>query len=103
MSYLRVLPRDAFNEANLLKCIGKLTLLIEEKTINWRYEFKYPDEGFIIEQDESDGSIFVSNLYFYDESGEEMGLHRPLNSRESWPLMDKNYSYIFNDKGEVLA
>ncbi len=31
MTYHRVLPRDAFNEAKLLKCIGKLTLLIEDK------------------------------------------------------------------------
>jgi hypothetical protein len=27
---IRVLPRDAFNDANLLKCIGQLVLLIED-------------------------------------------------------------------------
>lgn len=29
-NYERVVPRDLFNEANLLKCIGKLVLEIEE-------------------------------------------------------------------------
>ncbi len=30
MSYMRILPRDAFNEANFLKCLAKLTMDIED-------------------------------------------------------------------------
>lgn len=44
MKYNRVLPRDAFNDANLLKCIAKLTMDIEDGYLkNWQYHFD--DQG----------------------------------------------------------
>ncbi len=30
MPYHRVLPRDLFNDANLLKCMGRLIMLIDD-------------------------------------------------------------------------
>lgn len=103
MSYIRVLPRDAFNEAKLLKCIGKLTLLIEDRMLpGWTYE--YDGEPFAIEQDQNDGSIFVSNIEFL-KSGIPIHLATPLNSRSSWPLQASGAGhdgdYVFSEDGKI--
>jgi hypothetical protein len=83
MSYRRVIPRDLFNEANLLKCLGQLALA----TDIW-LDVKLDHNGldrFDIHQDPSDGSIFVNNLAVFVH-GQRIHVSRPLNSRESWPL-----------------
>lgn len=105
---LRVLPRDAFNDASLLKCIGKLTMMIEDGMLDLKYE--YDGEPFDICQDESDGSTFVRNIVFYTAdvdgfTGRLIRHRRPMNSRDNWPLMlylgDDEY-YAFNEKGEYM-
>lgn len=84
ISYLRVLPRDAFNEANLLKCIGKLTLLIEDGLApDWVFE--YDNSPFDIQQSDDDGSIFVANIQLRFR-GDPVRVFRPLNARDAWPL-----------------
>lgn len=99
MSYIRVLPRDAFNESKLLKCIGRLTLLIEDrKAPDWSYEFD--GEPFQIEQDQNDGSVFIANLQFY-RNGEPVALSTGLNSKAPWPLRDENGESVFNDNGDL--
>ncbi len=104
----RVLPRDAFNDANLLKCIGQLTLLIEDGKVNLSYD--YNGEPFDIVQDESDGSTFVSNINFFTKStdgftGQLIRHRRPMNSRDQWPLIlylnDSEY-YAFDEKGKFM-
>lgn len=101
MSYARVLPRDAFNEAKLLKCIGKLTLLIENCVApSWAYE--YDGEPFDIRQDPSDGSIYVSNVRFTFK-GEPVTVSTPLNSRADWPLQTADLEEIFTEQGELVA
>ena len=85
MSYIRVIPRDLFNEASLLKCLGKLYILVENTT-DRSAKFDVEDvPAFEIQQDENDGSIYVANLPF-SVSGRRVHLSRPLNSREPWPL-----------------
>lgn len=100
----RVLPRDAFNDANLLKCIGRLTMMIEDGEIPWlRYE--YDGQPFDIQQDASNGSTYVSNLTFYTTDGSRIVHERQLNSRDAWPLElyigDAGY-YAFSENGEFL-
>lgn len=101
---IRVLPRDAFNDANLLKCIGQLTLLIEDGMLsNWH--FHYDGEPFNIEQNEGDGSTSVTNISFWHKK-RPVFLHRPLNSRTLWPLY-AIYNFgefeqsVFDDAGNV--
>lgn len=109
MSYLRVIPRDLFNEADLLKCLGRLWILLDE-TRGHRArlgdtEGDHSGEAFEIVQDESDGSIYVANLPF--RIGKmEYTLFRPLNARNPWPL----YMHaagddlaIFNEDGRFTA
>lgn len=109
--YQRVIPRDLFNEANLLKCVGRLVLLIEDGKLDWRYD--YDNTPFEIYQDESDGSIKIANIHFWDTTiGERIYVWNPLNSRAPWPVVaasalwedgeekpvfDSNGNFIFND------
>ena len=84
MAYVRVIPRDLFNEASLLKCLGHLYILLETKSSNAKFDVE-DLPVFDIQQDESDGSISVANLPF-SVGGRRVHLSRPLNSRGSWPL-----------------
>lgn len=83
MSYLRVIPRDLFNEASLLKCYGKLYLETEG---NRNATFGDSDfDSFDVVQREDDGYLFIENLPF-TVGANKYRLVRPLNSREAWPL-----------------
>ena len=88
MSYRRVIPRDLFNGANLLKCYGQLWLKLEGRHghachgIRW---VERSDAGFAVEQDPADGSITVASIDLF-VLGVRVALYRPLNSREPWPL-----------------
>lgn len=90
MNYTRVIPRDLFNEANLLKCYGRLWILLDEMV--GHHEAQLGDKNnehygaaFNIVQDETDGSISIWNLCFYVH-GKNYRLFRPLNARSPWPL-----------------
>lgn len=86
MTYRRTLPRDAFNEADLLKMVGKLWIAVHENHPGNTARFVEEDVArFEIEQDPSSGSISVVNLTF-EVAGVRHLLERPLNSRDPWPL-----------------
>lgn len=88
MTYTRVIPRDLFNEADLLKCYGRLWILLDETrghVAQLGEEEQLPGAPFEIWQDEADGSISVANVPFTIR-GERWRLSRPLNCRNPWPL-----------------
>ena len=97
MTYKRVLPRDAFNEAKLLKCVGKLTLMIEDGQLPvWCYH--YDGDAFNIVQDDSDGSISVANITFW-RNKRQVHVFTPLNDKSLWPALvrdgsDDYYLYL---------
>jgi hypothetical protein len=100
MSYQRVIPRDLFNEANLLKCLGKVYLNLENLNIQ-DVELIHDGGRFNIEQDECSGVIYATNIYL---SVRETTYHfiRPLNSRGEWPLYmvdNSNEIDVFNPDG----
>ena len=107
MSYLRVIPRDLFNEANLLKCLGKLALQIHEgflPFLQMELEEGPDDQGFLIAQNPDSGGIFCSNLTVTFK-GKPVHLERPLNSRKSWPLLlvtETDYIEVFDEQGTIL-
>ena len=104
MSYIRVIPRDLFNEANLLKCIGQLYIKIE--SIGFTHVAQFSEghlSHFQIEQDPSDGSIYVANLQF-QIGNRHYHLSRPLNSRQPWPLYasrDDDSIPVFDEDGTL--
>jgi hypothetical protein len=104
--YIRVIPRDLFNEANLLKCMGRLW--IETERFQPRaVEFEHDGEPFLIEQDEDSGSLFVANVQLRIH-GQPCTLWRPLNSRRAFPLYLRSENgleevEVFEEDGKLSA
>lgn len=80
--YIRVIPRDLFNEANLLKCLGRLALLAERAP---GVLVDHDGGPFEVVQNDDDGSISVPSVDVR-VAGVRLLLWRPLNAREPWPL-----------------
>lgn len=108
--YRRVLPRDLFNEASLLKCLGRLVILLGE-THDHAAGFEEEELPFFdIVQDYHSGAIGVANLTF-TIGGVRHRLLRPLNSRDTWPLWveesdndpDFDPVKVFDDDGNFSA
>lgn len=111
--YIRVIPRDLFNEANLLKCLGQLYIALENLHGQHRAKYAIEDvERFDIHQSPDDGSIYVANLPFMID-GRIYHLSRPLNSRQPWPLYatlswpqpgeEQTVTAVFTDEGKLSA
>ncbi len=108
MSYFRVIPRDLFNESKLLKCIGRLCLLIHDNKAPEELSFEETEEGdrFKIELIES-GELFVSNLRFYVKGAINndgiVTFKTAYNSKEPYPLFMEycfDETKVFDDEGE---
>lgn len=103
--YNRVLPRDLFNEAKLLKCMGRLCLLIEDRmTPVYMTVGAYGangKEGFIIGLIDS-GELTITNLSILI-NGKPYLFKTAYNSQANWPLFveheDTDYP-VFEDNGE---
>lgn len=99
--YIRVIPRDLFNEANLLKCFGTLYLRLEVLNIDG-VTLEHDGEAFDIAQNQDSGGICLRNVALIVR-GERMDLERPLNSRYAWPLYmttpDDDTISVFDDDG----
>lgn len=106
MTYQRVIPRDLFNEANLLKCYGKLWLLLEKLNLP-HVKFELEGDTFEIEQGWEDGHTYIDNLKLMvgHPYATWHPLSRPLNSRDAWPLYVTHYDRddiaVFTDTGEL--
>jgi len=104
MSYRRVLPRDLFNEADLLKCYGALWLKLENLGPKVRAAFLEDDvPRFDIAQDMGSGAITVRSLTLMVHD-REVDLYRPLNARAKWPLyasIDDEETRVFDEEGEL--
>ncbi len=102
MAYLRVVPRDLFNEANLLKCYGRLWILLDRAGHDAKLD-EGCGEAFDIQQDPASGQLTVANLPFTIR-GESWNLVRPLNSRGEWPLYaerDDECLSVFDQGGNL--
>lgn len=105
---IRVIPRDLFNEAKLLNNLGRIQILIEDRMICLTSKMDIDDavspEGFGVDQDDSDASLFARNLRFYFE-GEEIKMRTPYNSKAKYPILGvykgEDY-YLLDDKGNWL-
>lgn len=105
MSYMRVIPRDLFNEANLLKCLAQLYLASETLPEGkLTVELVGPQNArFLVEQDPSDGSLYVANVRVCLD-GMAVTVTRPLNARNPWPVYATYgdvVEQVFDDAGAV--
>lgn len=100
-SYIRVIPRDLFNEAKLLKCMGQLVLLIIDNMGPDGLTFKHDGEPFKIVLFE-DGHLNIWNLHF-DLKGIMVIFKTNYNSKSNYPLLCQHDScdyLVFEDNGE---
>lgn len=107
MTYKRVSPRDMFNEAKLLKCLGRLYLLYHEEMFYKEVTLTHnteESERFLIELDENNNSLYCSNLYMRIDN-KLCELSTAYNSRLHYPLEMKTpegeYIYVFDEEGEL--
>jgi len=104
MPYDRVLPRDLFNEAKLLKCLGQLALLIHSGPgMKWPLKLQLTSAvsaGFRVDQDKGDGCLFVRNLRC-SLHGRVIKLSSAYNSKEPYPLLFDDVGSVFNDDGTL--
>lgn len=85
--YQRVLPRDLFNEAKLLKCLGRIVLLIHDGIAPESLQFDHDTsetDGFDIWQDQSSGDLFCNNLEFTVHH-RRLHIYTVYNNRGEWP------------------
>lgn len=105
MSYIRIIPRDFFNEAKFLKCLGQFELCVLERRCNGlEIDTSFDGAGFVIVQNESDASLLCLNYKVY-VNREELELYLPYNSKESYPLMGRYKGvdyYIFDSNGKFM-
>ncbi len=103
--YKRVIPRDLFNESKLLKCIGRLSLLIHDFKIPCKMGLGGPamnGEPFKIALMD-DNNLTISNL--------EISINKKLhifkttyNNKDNYPLFCQTFDYseilVFDESGE---
>jgi hypothetical protein len=100
MSYKREIPRDLFNEANLLKCCGRIYINLETARAP-DVVMVHDGAAFDVQQDSSSGDIYVANVELRVK-GKGYRLFRRLNSRQAWPLyvtVDEEEIDVFADDG----
>ena len=103
MTYQRVIPRDLFNEAKLLKCLGMLALYELNMGLPEGVRIDHHGDAFNIMQDDSSGDITCQNLRL-EVKGRRLYLWTPMNCREPHPLyIVINHEEIecFDDEGKV--
>ena len=97
MSYQRVLPRDAFNEANYLKCIGRLALIRNDQLEGYQYfelvSDLYEEFGSSFSRNQ-DGDLYCHSTFIRVLEG-KYRIYRNLNSRSPYPV------YIITDVGMI--
>lgn len=91
-SHERVIPRDLFNDAKLLKCLGFLSLYIHNGVDQRRFttpphfEIEHDGQPFNIVQDPTSGDLHCSNVKFLVH-GHPIHVYTTYNSRAEFPLV----------------
>ncbi len=106
--YERVLPRDLFNEAKLLKCLGQLSLLIHEGKVRWPLHLEHFTpagwDGFVVDQNPASGGLFVRNLRLI-LGNRRITVESCYNSKDAFPLVFtdpvRGEGEVFNEDGSL--
>jgi hypothetical protein len=105
MKYTRVIPRDLFNEAKLLKCIGRLCLLIHDNQVPVPMRFKHNGSAFNVVQS-IDGDLMLTNVLIYIKD-KEFDFKTHLNSKSNYSLYlydeEAGIVDVFEDNGEFTS
>lgn len=103
INYQRVCPRDLFNEAKLLKNLGRLVVLIHDGIADARLDFQDDGDPFEIGLHNA-GYLTVTNGLMVTYRGRQLWLGIPYNDRSEWPLIchyqDVDWD-VFDYKGSL--
>lgn len=94
-NYKRVIPRDLFNEALLLKSMGRLILSIEDAKAMPGLTYKYDGKPFAIAVGTAE-YMQLMNVRIYLH-GHLLNFYTTYNSRRNYPLI------VFYDNCEYLV
>lgn len=99
-NYIRIIPRDLFNESKLLKCIGRLVLLIHDGYTLNNMEMEHDNDAFEIGLTD-DGFLTITNIVF-TINNKQLFLKSLYNSKDNFPLF-LEYDYcdylVFDENG----
>lgn len=104
--YKRVVPRDLFNEAKLLKCLGVLSLMVLDGKIEGLRAY-HDGKPFTIGQHSAGYLTTTEGVCFRRwDSEETLWLGQDVNSRSNYPLFcyDENECdeiRVFDEEGNV--
>lgn len=103
--YNRVIPRDLFNEGKLLKCMGRLCLLIHDDLVPVKMSFDEDVDKFEIGLID-DGSLTIANLPVKIK-GIQFLFKTTYNSKANYPLYVQSPDYeeylVFDEQGEFAT
>ena len=100
-NYLRVAPRDLFNEAKLLKCLGQLALRVHERGLG---NVTFWDSGNAYRIRMEDEYMYVAVGIRFRRKGERLFLGTTCNSRRSYPLIclyNAEEIPVFHEDGSI--
>lgn len=83
---IRVIPRDLFNDGNLLTNYGHLYIALEKHNLHNKLVHTNEQNEFEICRSRMSGETWIKNVILYDKNNKEIEILRPLNSRESLSL-----------------
>jgi len=99
-NYNRVIPRDFFNEAKLLKCMGQLALMILDNKTPVKMSIEETGEPFEVALLD-EGSLTVTNYRVIIQDNEFL-LKTTYNSKSNYPLIcdnDGEEYTVFDESG----
>ncbi len=106
MKYERVLPRDLFNEAKLLKCMAKLSLMELDNMLPCKMIIVYDNKPFDIQLLE-EGSLYVRNIeVFIKDEAPAFLFKTTYNSKANYPFFveHKHCDYrVFDEEGKFAT
>jgi hypothetical protein len=108
-NYTRVIPRDFFNESNLLFALGRFQLYVHNVN-DEGFVIEYNNEPFDIQLSEA-GYLYVSNYNVYLEE-EIFELYTIYNSKQrtllmgdykgkTYQMLDKEGNFLFKEQGKT--
>ena len=103
--YARVAPRDLFNEAKLLTCLGRLALLIHDGFGPETLTFDDSGNPYRVGLHEA-GYLTATQGLRFRRNGRKVWLGNPYNSRAKWPMvihLNAEDTEVFDETGELSA
>jgi hypothetical protein len=102
MSYQRVIPRDFFNEAKLLKCMGQLSLKILDGMLPDGVKIRIDECGLPFDVHQTDDGRLFLNDYDVTINDTYVSMSTTYNSKDSYPLVcyhDDVETTVFDENG----